>query len=62
MYTLDDVIRFGKHQDKTVGQVSAQDPTYLEWALDNIDGFELDDEAGQRLELDLSWHYASEYY
>ena len=44
-------------KDKTIRQICNQDPTYLEWVLDNIDGFELDDEAMERLSLDLDWHY-----
>lgn len=53
--TLDSVLAFGKHQGKTVAFVSETDPMYLEWCLNNIDGFELDEEADQRLDLDLDW-------
>jgi len=50
-----DPLPFGKHRGKTVRDVIDQDPTYLEWALLNVEGFELTDDAGKRLDLELSW-------
>jgi hypothetical protein len=45
MYTLDTKIKFGKHKLFTIQEVIDDDPTYIEWCLDNVKGFELDDAA-----------------
>ena len=50
-----DALTFGKHRGKTVREVIDQDPHYLEWALLNVEGFELTDGAWKCLELELSW-------
>lgn len=35
------IFTFGKHKGKTVKQVMEEDPSYLLWADDNVEGFEL---------------------
>lgn len=37
------IFTFGKHKSKTVKQVMEEDPSYLLWADNNIEGFELSD-------------------
>ena len=37
------VFTFGKHKGKTVKQVMEVDPSYLLWADNNVEGFELSD-------------------
>lgn len=34
---------FGKYKGKTVKEVMYEDPSYLLWADDNVEGFELSD-------------------
>ncbi len=36
---------FGKYRGDTVQEVIDNTPAYIEWALDEVKGFELDDEA-----------------
>lgn len=43
MITYKYIFTFGKHKGKTVKQVMFEDPSYLLWADDNIEGFELSD-------------------
>lgn len=47
VYSLDDVIDFGKYKNKTIREIIDDDPDYIEWALDETDnfGFDLDLEA-----------------
>jgi hypothetical protein len=35
---------FGKYRDKTVAEIAAENPGYLEWCLDNLDHFHLTEE------------------
>lgn len=60
MYRLEDPIRFGKYKPEglTIEQIIDNDPTYIEWLIDNVDHFNLDDEAFDYYEVQLSWHYA----
>jgi DNA recombination-dependent growth factor C len=43
MITYKYVFTFGKHKGKTVKQVMEEDASYLLWADDNVEGFELSD-------------------
>lgn len=52
-FKLNDKITFGKHKGLTIKEIIEDDPSYLEWALDEVDGFELDDAAIAALELAL---------
>ncbi len=54
-HTLDDRLGFGPHQSATIRQVIDDDPDYIEWAFNTIDGFELDDEAMHYL-AQRYWH------
>lgn len=44
--SLESKLNFGKHRGETVESVLRFDPTYLDWCLDNVDGFaeRMDDE------------------
>ena len=50
-FSLSDKITFGKYSNKelpvamTIEEIIDQNPEYLAWCLDKIDGFELDDKA-----------------
>lgn len=41
--TISDTFDFGKHKGKTVEEVIDEEPTYIEWCIDNVTGFELSD-------------------
>lgn len=60
-FTLETKIKFGKYKDDnvTVGQTIQSDPDYIAWCVDNIEWFELDDEAEK--ELDLVWDNEHDY-
>jgi hypothetical protein len=53
LFKLNDRIDFGKHRGLTIKEIIEDDPTYLEWALDEVGGFELDDVALEALERAL---------
>ncbi len=42
---LTDKMNYGKYRDDTIKEVIDNTPSYIEWALDEVNGFELDDEA-----------------
>jgi hypothetical protein len=44
-YGLNDRISFGKYEHDTIEEILDKDPDYIEWALDQIEGFSLDEEA-----------------
>lgn len=44
---------FGTHTGDSIQEIIRDDPTYIEWALDDVDGFELDSEASDALEKTL---------
>ncbi len=44
-YGLSSKITIGKHAGLTIEEIIQDDPSYLEWALDEIERFELNDEA-----------------
>lgn len=48
---------FGKHKGKTVEEVCDDDPSYVEWCIDNVDDFELDNEAYDYYEDELAAYY-----
>lgn len=50
---LDDDIIFGKHKGQSVSEVILSDPSWLVWALDEIDDFVLSDEAEHELALSV---------
>jgi hypothetical protein len=49
-FKLNDCLTFGKYKDYTVKEIIKDDPDYLAWALDEIDWFELDEEAEEKLD------------
>lgn len=48
-YTLNDTLTFGKYRGKTLKAVLTRDAHYIQWCLDNISDFSLDEQA---------WDYA----
>ncbi len=49
IYRLNTVFKFGKHKDHNIQHVIQDDPQYLYWCMDNVEGFELHNEAMQLL-------------
>ena len=49
-YGLHDKLMFGKHRGETIEEVLKSDLTYIEWALEEIEWFGLDEEAGDMLD------------
>ena len=43
VYKLNDKFNFGKHKGEFVQDVIEDDVTYIEWCLDNVEDFELDE-------------------
>lgn len=48
-------LTFGEYMGQTVEQVLQEAPTYIEWAVDEVENFELDDEAAAALEEALGF-------
>lgn len=44
-YGLNDEINFGKHKDARVKDIIYNDVKYIEWALENVDHFDIDKDA-----------------
>jgi len=57
IYKLTDKIQFGKHNGKTIQEIIDKDVTYIEWAIQTIENFDLDDEAEAEFETTLGSHY-----
>ncbi len=53
---LTDKMTFGKYRGDTVQEVIDNAPSYIEWALDEVNGFELDDEAMVEYEQAIQKH------
>lgn len=47
-WNLDKRFPFGKYKGDQLWLVIDTDPGYVDWCIDNIDGFELDNEAYER--------------
>ena len=65
MYTLQTVLRFGKHKGKTVNQILQEEPGYINWCLKNIDTFEMsvsDKEKVSQLSAEKSQQQYEDYY
>ncbi len=67
IFKLDTRLSFGKYRGCTVQEIiNDKDPNYLYWCMNNIEWFELDDEAYEMLDkivnpdylTDYSWHEA----
>lgn len=41
---MDTILPFGKHKGLTVKQVLAKSPSYIRWAIQNVENFELSSE------------------
>ena len=51
--TLNDTLTFGKYKGDVIQDVIKDDPDYLAWACDEIEWFDLDEEAVEALEIAL---------
>jgi len=49
-YKLKDKILFGKYQNKSILWILHQDPSYLQWCIDNVEGFKLNQEVFGKLQ------------
>jgi len=58
---LTDKMTFGKYKNDLVEDVILSDVKYIEWALDDIDWFELDDKAMSIYERSIDDYYDNEY-
>lgn len=55
VYGLETKLNFGaQHKGETIEDIIEDDPSYLLWAIDTIEWFELDDEAEEELEKSAS--------
>lgn len=52
-YSKSNTLPFGKHKGESIRSVIVHDAKYLEWCIENIEGFELDDEAYKMYETFL---------
>ena len=50
---VNDVLTFGKHSGEALDEVIVEDPEYIAWCVDEVEGFELDVEAMNLLEASL---------
>lgn len=50
---LDAEFDFGKHRGNTVEFVCDEEPTYIEWCIDNVRDFELTDESYEYYQREL---------
>lgn len=60
-HSLDDKMQFGKYKGLTIQEVIEDHLHYMEWLLDEVENFELDDEAMKFYEEDLESTYGSIY-
>jgi hypothetical protein len=47
-FSLNDKLTFGKYKGYTIEEVLESDPNYIEWAIDEIEWFELDEMAAKK--------------
>jgi broad specificity phosphatase PhoE len=43
VYGKNEEIDFGKHQGKTIAWIMKEDPNYMVWLFENVEGFDYDD-------------------
>jgi hypothetical protein len=55
-FSLSDKLTFGKYKGYTIEDVLEDDPNYLEWAIDEIEWFELDEIATKELNNNLGYN------
>ena len=44
MYKINTKLPFGKYKNSTIFEVLTEEPTYIKWCLENIEGFKLEPE------------------
>lgn len=52
-YVVGDKLTFGKHDGELIEEVVVDHPTYVDWCLDTIEEFEIDEELHQLLEASI---------
>jgi hypothetical protein len=57
-YKLTNKIQFGKYKGDTIAEILAKVPQYIEWCLDEVKGFSLDDKAYEVYEEAIDKHYS----
>ena len=57
----EDILRFGKHKGKSIRQIYEDDPTYIRWALSEIDNFQMSDKDRGKA-LQVSYSYEQDQY
>ena len=50
VFGIDDDLTFGAHKGRDLGSVISMEPSYIVWALDNVEWFTIDDEAQKMLD------------
>lgn len=58
---LTDKFTFGKHKGESLSHVIGSDPTYVEWCIDEIEGFSISDRAHDQLHYSLEEYYESKW-
>jgi hypothetical protein len=48
-FRLKDELPFGQYKEDTIEEVIEKDPDYIIWAINNVEDFELDEEATRAL-------------
>ena len=56
VWALTDVLDFGKHQSKTIEDVIEDDPLYIDWCMQEVEGFTLDNDAYDVWERSIESH------
>lgn len=44
MVTFETILKFGKYKGLSIERVFMDDPSYIEWCIDNVDGFDMESE------------------
>lgn len=61
IYTLRTMVNFGKHRGKTIQEIISEDHSYIEWAIDEIDNFQLDGNAATYLN-EMYYDYEDDWW
>jgi hypothetical protein len=49
--TLEDAMKFGKHIGETIEQIANDNPTYIEWMIENIENIAFSEDVISELDL-----------
>lgn len=59
--TFEDVLTFGKHKGLTIEDVFNEDPQWLEWAMENVEGFDFCQEDKDKI-YDAAYEAQQDFY